>query len=556
MSTNRALAASLCLLLDLLLVTLVALVLATLASGGFVVDFPFGRLRLTSLSNPTLLAAAAVVARYALRRHLPFLGIRRLRLEHLGRRGLHVAGAFLETHALDRQLTRGVLAALCLVTLAARLAGAWFHPGFFSGDDVEIHEMTLSAVYGLDLPVWNLRSPFFPLGFIYPAQRLAVAVGVSDPHLLVFAGRAVVALLSSAAVPLTWTAMRRLAPDYPVAALLAAALVASNKLQVSFGSSELPRPIAAVFVLGAFTLLLRAGTRRALLAGCLLGLAAAFRFSEAIFVVPAALVLARQHRWREGTLMLAAAMAGGGVALGIADYLYWGSAFSSLRSAVVYTVVERASSRGYEPTLAYLLFVPPWTNWAVFVLAVAGARRQPVLAIWMFVPIVALSLLPHKETRYLIPVVPYVCMSAALGVAGAARFVRARWPAWKGEAVATVLPPLLVLGLLQDAGGWRLKRSNEEVHVARWLRTQGPGGVAIRNVWKAGGGIYLAANRPIVDLEDARFETKAGRREMFEHVRWIVVEPQTAQRLTEEELRALGFVAARNEGLFRIYARR
>jgi hypothetical protein len=394
------------------------------------------------------------------------------------------------------------------------------------------------------------------MGFVYPAQRLADAVGLSDPMVLVFAGRAVVALLSTVAVVLTWGAARRLAPEYPVAALLAAAFVALNKLHVSFGSSELPRPVSTVFVLGAFNLLLGEGTRRALFAGCLLGLAAAFRFSEAIFVAPAAIVLAWHGRWRDAVVVGAAAVAAAGVAIGIADGLYWGSAFSSLRSAVDYTLIDRASSRGYEPIFAYLVFVPQWTNWVVFLLALVGVWRSPLLAIWAFVPILALSLLPHKETRYLIPVIPYVCIGAALGLVSVARAVRDRWPARRSDAVAALLLPLLVLGLLQDAAGWRLKRSNDEVRLARWLRAQGPGGVAVRNVWKAGGGIYLSANRPVVDLEDSRLETDAGRQEMFEHVRWIVVDPLSSRILTEEELGGIGFVPVSDDGPYRIYSRK
>ncbi len=556
MSLNRGVAATLCVILDLLIVALAAAMLAVLVSGGFAIDLPTGRLRLTSLTNPTLFAAAVIVARYALRRRLPFLGIERFRLNDLGERGLRLASRLLATRTLEGRMTWRVLASLCLATLAAKLAGAWFHPGFFSGDDVEIHEMTLSALYGLDLPIWSLRSPFFPLGFVYPAQRLGWALGVTDPGVLVFAGRSVVALLSTAVVVLTWAAARRLAPRYPVAALLAATLVAFNKLQVAFGSSELPRPVSTVFVLGAFTLLLGEGGRRAVIAGGLLGLATAFRFSEAVFVVPAAVVLAWQGRRRDLAVMVAAAVSGAAAAIGVGDFFYWGTAFSSLRNVVEYTLVERASSRGFEPFHAYLAFVPQWTNWVVFILTLVGARRSSVLAIWTFVPILALSLLPHKETRYLIPVVPYVCISAALGLVGAARFVRDRWPGWRSEAVAALLPPLLLLGLVQDMGGWRLKRSNEEARIAAWLRSRGPGGVAVRNVWKAGGGIYLAGNRPVVDLEDARLETAAGRQQMFEHVRWVVVDPETALRLPEEDLRRFGFVPARDAGRFRIYTRR
>src|SRR4030081_1112955 len=125
-----------------------------------------------------------------------------------------------------------------------KLAAAWCLPGFFSGDDVEIHEMTFAALFGHAWPVWELRSPFFPMAFVFPAPRWALALGAARPEHLVFAGRVVVALLSTLVVPLTWLAARRLSSQSSGIPLLAALLVAVNKLQMSFGSSELPRPVS------------------------------------------------------------------------------------------------------------------------------------------------------------------------------------------------------------------------------------------------------------------------------------------------------------------------
>ena len=172
---------------------------------------------------------------------------------------------------------------LCCVSLLVKAGLAWALPGFFSGDDVEIHEMTLGALLQHHWPVWNLRSAFFPMTFIYPAQNVAVALGASRPEVLVFIGRLSVALVSTVAVPLVWAASRRLCPRDIRIAVLAVLFFAVNKLYVSFGSSELPRPVATVFVLAAFVVLLRFGIARTLTGGALLGIATAFRFSEAAY---------------------------------------------------------------------------------------------------------------------------------------------------------------------------------------------------------------------------------------------------------------------------------
>ena len=103
------------------------------------------------------------------------------------------------------------------------------HPGFATGDDVEIHEMTLRTLLGKDWPIWDLRSAFYPFTVVYPAQALAHLFG-ADVQALVVAGRATVALASTAAVWLTWVAAKPMLGEGLAA--IAAALVAISKLHL------------------------------------------------------------------------------------------------------------------------------------------------------------------------------------------------------------------------------------------------------------------------------------------------------------------------------------
>lgn len=552
--SRQDISAGLCFVLDALSAAFLAAILVSIAVGGIAFEVAGVRVRLTSLTNPTLYSALAITIRYFLRRDLPFLRIKALRFDALAHWG-GTAAVNLE-RSVTKAMAWKLVGAISVIAVVAKLAGAWFLPGFFSGDDVEIHEMTLSVLYGWDLPIWNLRNPFFPLGFVFPSQWFVASLEISDPHTLVFAGRSVVALLSTLTIVLTWFACRRLEPGFPAVALLAALFVAANKLQISFGSSELPRPVSTVFVLGAFILLLSHRPSRTLFAGTLIGLATAFRFSEVVFALPAALMLAWQKRWRDAALMSIGLLVTVGTVIGISDYLYWGTPFSSLWNAVDYTLIDRASSRGYESLLAYIILVPQWTNWIIFLLALIGSSHCRTLALWILVPIATLSLLPHKETRYLIPVVPYICIGAAIGLLRVAQFVVGGPSTRRTEAIAALLPPFLILGLLQDIAGWRLRRSNEEVRLAQWLRAQGPGGIAVRHTWRVGGSVYLSAHRPLIDIDDRRFETADGRWEMFKDVRWIVVDPSTAQRLSEREIQGLGFHFVRSWGeQLRIYSK-
>jgi Alg9-like mannosyltransferase family len=532
--------AALSLLLDgaLVLLTLVSLLITV--TGGGTVHVAGVRIRATSVTYLVPALAVLLLARYRLR-SFPFLALSRLRLDDVGRR----SSAWLSTlvgalNALKPRSVTRIVGTLIVLAITVKLAGAWFQPGFFSGDDVEIHEMSLSALYGADWAVWELRSAFFPLTFIFPVQWAVYAAGVRDPSVLVFAGRAVVAATSTAVIPLTFVAARRLT-GATAAAIVAAVFVTTNQLQMAFGSSELPRPVAAAFVVGAFALLCHESRKTAIVAGTLLGVAFAFRFSECVFLAPAVLMLASRRRWFDAILLVTGAAVTGASVLAAADYLYWGAPFASLVAAVDYTLIQRASSRGYEPVFHYLVLLPHWTNWTVFALAVAGSWRSRTLALWIWVPVVALSVLPHKETRYLIPVVPFLCIAAAVGFVDVTRYVQRHWPARPAGMAAALLLPYLALGAVQDAAGWRLRRTNREVALAKWLRDQEPGGVAMRDPWRAGGRVYLDRHPLIVGITDERLATPEERYDLLKDVRWAVVDRQLAGTLGREEMRALGF---------------
>lgn len=524
------------LLLDVLIVLLTATVLVVLITRGGVFELAGVRVRLRSVDNPIWMLTVLVLARVSLR-HTAFLGVRRWDLSR-GLTGLEAIERRMSA-ASGRTIARW-LVAIGVAAFAIKAACASFLPGYFSGDDVEIHEMTFAALFRRDWPIWELRNAFFPMGFIYPAQKLAHLAGAADPEHLVFAGRLVVALLSTAVIPLTWLAAKQLTGGSSPVPLLAAVLVAVNKLQMSFGSSELPRPVSSVFVLAAFLALARPAPR-AVAAGMLVGIATVFRFSEAVFVIPAALLLLGQRMWTRTAVFLFTWASSAALILAITDYLYWGQPFFSVINAVDYTIVKRLSSRGHEPVWQYLMLVSDWTTWTVFALAAIGSRLSRPVALWLWVPVVCLSLLPHKEARYLIPVIPFLSIAAAMGfwriveICGRVRHTR------RGAAAGFAVLPLLLLSVLHDAGGWRLGRSNDDVTLARYIRAQGRGGVAVEQSWRVGGRPHLPDQEPFVELDDARLADAASRFQAFKDVRWIAVRSGTAARLDDAELAAHGF---------------
>lgn len=527
---------------DLVIVLLGLAIAGILATGGG--EFMAGSARVSarSIANPLIALTLLAVARFVWTDR-PFTFHRRITRRSIKR----AAAAGLERvrlglESLDEPTARRAVLAVMAISLGVKLLNVFWYRGFYSGDDVEIHEMTLGLLFERDWPIWNLRSPIFPVGFIYPVQWMLVQLGLAEITPLVLAGRLVVAAFASANIYLLWVLARTHWHSIPIG-VGAALLFAFNGLHVQFGSSELPRTVATTFVLAAAWLLLpllqpRAGKKSlpAAIAGLALGLAGAIRFSEAMFLAPAALALALQKRWGASVLLLLSGAAAyiGLIALG--DWLYWGSPFHSGRHIIQFTLVDRLSSRGYEPWHFYVSHVFSWSN-AFAAAAVAAAlalargddgRRFEVrryAALWVGLPMILLSLLPHKEVRYLLPILPFWSVVAAIGAWEAIHWMmsdsprhehhqqhersdpreqhkrsegrgRSEWREW----LAPGFVALLIVGLLTEADRFRFRRSADAVEAMEFVVAQRPTAVAFEESWTGGGWLYLG-NARLVDLQ-------------------------------------------------------
>lgn len=541
-AARRGAALAACPLLDVSIVALLAVVLVIIVTGGGQVQLGAIRLRARTVENPIWILTVLIAARHALRDRAPFLGNPRWRPGAWAARG-----AALISDALPRRVERifstplRALGAVAATAAFIKVALAWAQPGFFSGDDVEIHQMTIGALLGRHWPVWELRSAFFPMTFIYPAQWIAYAAGAANVEALVLAGRVVVAVVSTAAIPLTWIAARRLAPESPLVAAYAVLFLALNKLHMSFGSSELPRPVSTVFVVAAFLLVLRRGVANAAAAGTLLGVAVAFRFSEVVFVAPALLTLGRPRYVARAAVLVAAATLSAAAITAAADAMYWGAPFSSVAAALDYTLVLGQSSRGYEPPWEYARIIPAWSTFLVVGLAIAGSARRNPDTWWLWTPIALLSVLPHKESRYLIPVVPFLSIAAARGLIRAAAWMRQPAGAARSRWARELLAPLLALSILHEAGGWRLLRSNEGVRLAQRVRSSGTGGIVAQDAWRLGGHPYLWQQEPFLDIRAEVLDDREALSGMVKDARWVALRSRTARTAGDRELASLGF---------------
>lgn len=487
---TRAAAQPVVILLDALACLLAIAIVAIALTGGGVFDIGGLRVSARSVGNPVAALLLVGVIRYALAGAPGWLDRRCTALV----RSAHDALA-----DLTGQRAWRIVFALAAFSLIVKLANAWSHPGFFSGDDVEVQEMSLAALFDRDWRAWTLRSAFFPMVFIHPAHAVASWLGATDPATLVAAGRTVVAVLSTLTVPLVFAAGRRL--DGVATGVIAAFFVATSHLLVTFGGTELPRPVSAMLLAGAFVLLLRRGSWPVATAAVLVGIAAALRFSEAIFVLPAALMLLIERRWSAAALFVAVAAATGVLIQAIADQAYWGASFFSLRQAIDYTLVQKQSTRGFQPPWHYFTTLPEWSTIVVAGLAVYGAWRgawQP--ALWAGLPIVVLSALPHKEARYLLPIVPFVGLLAGLGLWRIMHGLRqpAASPRWAPLAVTAAVAASTLISI----SGFHVQRTDGEVALARSIAAEGDvTGVGVEQLWRWGGRLYLGGFPALLDID-------------------------------------------------------
>lgn len=493
-------------LLSVLVVPLDALaVLATVASlviavtGGASFNVWGLVVRAHSVGALLLFLGAWTVCRYLTRR-VAFLRIASLPLESVPGRLVSVLAQCRRVFtSVTMRRAWMVAGGVAIAATIARVVLAVVHPGFFSGDDVEIHEMTVKWLFQTEWPIWELRSAFYPMSFVLPAQWVGVLAGVTDIGQLVLAGRLVVVAVSTLTIVLLHaTASRLLGAGY---GMVAAILLATSSLHIEFGATELPRPVAALFILGAYgCLATRRSTLTVVTAGLLIGIAACLRFSEAVFLLPAFIHLAIEKRWGHVPWLFAAFVASAGSIQVASDLWYWGEPLFSARAMIDFTIVQGLSSRGYDPWWYYLREATSWSDVLVLALAVHATRRNILLAVWVWAPVVVLSALAHKEPRYLIPILPLLSILATLGLASVLRSVE-RLPQNIAAALAVSLVVAVPLRFIDQASKYHVRRSDHEVRfaqrVAPWLPVDA---VVVEQSWRFGGHLYLGQGRDVVDL--------------------------------------------------------
>lgn len=343
--------------------------------------------------------------------------------------------------------------------LGARFAFLLRDDGILWPDEIyQSLEPAHRLVFGYGFIAWEFlegaRSWALP-GLVAGLLELARLLGLDRPDQYLLLVRAAFAV-ASAFVP---TGVYRLAKGLGAAPLDAAVCAAASGLMglaVYFAPRATGESLAALpLVWGLALALPRDAARRAVLAGvALVGVAVFLRLQVALFGV--ALLGVYAVRKDRAALAGAAGVLGAMALLyGLLDLATWGRLF---HSALVYVRfnVERSAEYGREPWWFYARALLQAEGRLVLPCAVLGAlafRRAGALWAGWLLFLVAHSLMPHKELRFVYPLLPLLAALAAVGLTR----VHERFPRWHtSTAVAVLAFTAMSLALLQGLTFGRL----------------------------------------------------------------------------------------------------
>jgi GPI mannosyltransferase 3 len=267
------------------------------------------------------------------------------------------------------------------------------------------------------------------------------ALGLNRPGLYVPAMKCVFAAVGVATAWAAAKLARRMGAG-PLESAAAGALWALAAPAIYFGPRGLSEPLSALPVtLGlAFALPREASRRERWIGASLLGLAVLFRLQDALVCAALLAVWLWRRRWREAR-EVGAVLLGWALLFGLIDRLTWGSWFHSALAYWRYNWVEgHGALFGASPGGYYLRVL--WTSMPVVasvLLAgtVLSVRRAPALLFVVAVFLAVHMAIPHKELRFILPVLPAAMALAGVGLSVASERIGWRLPV--GMAVLAAL---------------------------------------------------------------------------------------------------------------------
>ena len=324
----------------------------------------------------------------------------------------------------EKRLALALLAVSLGVGAALRVGWALSEDGLYWPDEVyQSLEPAHRLVFGYGLQAWEFvegaRNWALP-ALVAVCFKLAGWMGLAEPRGYLGLTRSVFGLVGAATAWGSW----RLARAYGASALAAtagASLFALGAVPLYFAPRALSENASALpVVLGLALALAPGASRRAVFGGAsLLGLAVLLRLQNGVFCGGLLVVLGARREWSHVRDALAV-LAGWALLFGLLDWLTWGRWFHSARVYLDFNLVRgQAAAWGTAP-FSYYGEVLARSMGALSAVALAlsllAVRRAPglfgvALAFW-----VLHALQPHKELRFLLPVLPVLASLAGVGL--------------------------------------------------------------------------------------------------------------------------------------------
>lgn len=336
-----------------------------------------------------------------------------------------------------RQLTPTHVALAVVIVAGAALRLLWGLPddGIYWPDEVyQSLEPAHRLVYGYGLVAWEFiegaRNWALP-GLLAALMAVARLFGATEPPAyLAFIRGVFVAVAAGTAVG-TFLLARVLGATR-LAAVAGAAAFSLAAPFVYFGHRAMSETASALPVVLGFVFALRGAQEndrdrwRLWLGASLLGIAVLLRLHNGVFCVALLGILAARRQVRPAGEAFAV-LCFWAFVFGLLDKLTWGGWFHSAFQYLQFNLIEgKAAQWGTSPFHWYvrvLFTAMPVVTLLLVVFAAAAWRRAPGVLLACVAFFLLHSYTPHKELRFLIPMMPLVCALAGVGLS------------WLGERV-------------------------------------------------------------------------------------------------------------------------
>jgi hypothetical protein len=327
----------------------------------------------------------------------------------------------------DRQFL--LMAALLLAAAAVpRFWAAWVDQGLFWPDEIfQSLEQAHRLVFGYGIVPWEFRmgarSWVFP-GVIGGLLKVGDLVGLTSGRSLVLLVKSSMALISLGGIYLSMRFAYRLAGRQ--AALLAGAFGGFFSVSILLGSRCSAEMVSGPLLLAVVTLASRSGRARQLMAGALVGFCIHLRYQNGLVAVGILAILLSERRFKDAFEYSAGATVVGLLG-GLLDWVTWGHPFYALKKYVWFNLKKSAHKYGAYPFSYYAKVA--WTaNGPAILVVIAGlllsVRRAPKLLALVVLYVLVHCAVPHKEFRFLMPIVPLALTLAGAGLADVLARVR------------------------------------------------------------------------------------------------------------------------------------